>query len=154
MIYKLNEKPELKALPGECDVSNETSENNIELDIEGASGLKAQIANYKKVMIEDFGISENVFFDTIPVNIGHILSFISRNWEDLAGTRIYFAKKTNDPSVDDYELLFVPCKAIKDADGKVLYYEDKLNTDKGVSSHIISVECRKPPDCTQGALLL
>jgi hypothetical protein len=154
MFYKLNSEPATEALTEGCDVGKETSENQTKVNIEGKGGLIEQVANYKKVMTEDFGISENVFFETIPVNMGHILSFISKNWEDLAGTRIYFTKKTDDPGLDDYELLFVPCKAVKDKRGDVAFYEDKLVNRNGTPTHIISIKCRKPPNCTKGAHLL
>lgn len=146
MLYKLNSEPIISE--NKCSVSMETSGNQIPVD---TVDLKRKVSNYKKVLIDDFEIPENVFFNTIPINANHIRSFITDNGSDLAGVRIYFAKRTNDPAKDDYQLIFVPCKEVSDGSGGT-YYEDTLGTE--INKSIISVECRTPPGCQKGALLL
>jgi hypothetical protein len=154
MIYKLNSESPLPSSSGGCDLSSETSDNKFAIDADKPGGIKEQVANYIKVMTEDFKIPEHAFFNTIPINISHLVSFIKNNSSDVAATRLYLAKKSDDPAKDDYELLFVPCKAIKNADNQVLFYEDKLNATPDEDAHIVSVECRKPPGCQKGAGLL
>ncbi|MBL0741982.1 hypothetical protein [Chryseolinea lacunae] len=151
MLYKLNSDTPAEALTAGCNLSTETSNNQTPMQ---TNPLKEQVENYRKVMQEDFNVKEEVFFNTIPIKINHLISFVSNNGMDLAGVRIYMAKKTPDPLLDDYELIFVPCNAFRDEDGNVLYYRDKLGTQAEEISNIITVQCRRPPGCQLGALLL
>lgn len=151
MLYKLNSDTPAEALTSGCNLSTETSNNQTQVE---TNPLKEQVENYRKVMQEDFKVKEEVFFNTIPININHLISFISNNGLDLAAVRIYMAKKTSDPLLDDYELIFVPCVAFMDENGSVLYYRDKLGMQSEEISNIITVQCRRPPGCQLGALLL
>lgn len=144
-IYKLNSQNDQPSALAVCDASTETSENQIPVDL---AILKKQVANYQSVML-GFGVPQEHFFSTMPVNISHLLSFISKNWIDLAAMRIYFAKKTSDIEIEDYELFFVPCSSAIDEFGNV-FYQDKLETTAG----IISILCKTPPGCPKGAALL
>ena len=152
MLLKLNDEtpPQLNTSP--CDLTNESSENQIQFPIDGTDGVRQKIINYKSVMVGNFKVPENVFFSNIPINIGHLLSFISKNWEGLSGIRIYFSKMTEDQLKNDYELVIVPCTTKSDANGQP-YYEDMLQKSNGSPSNIISIKCRKPPGCP-GALLV
>jgi hypothetical protein len=151
MIYKLNNLAPLQQ-PGKCLLHLETSNNELPLNV---PDLKTQVSHYTSVLKDTFNIPDNVFFNNIPININHILTFINKNGAELAGVRIYFAKKSNDASLDDYELIFVPCREVKDNLGEVLYYQDMLNP-SGLEindSYVITTECRKPPGCSAGAAL-
>jgi len=151
MIYKLNNLAPLELQPDKCLLHLETSNNALPLNV---PNLKTQVTHYTSVLKGTFKIPDNVFFNNIPININHISTFIERNGSKLAGVRIYFAKKTNDPSLDDYELIFVPCSEVTDDSGEVLYYKDMLDPElETTDCYVITTECRKPPGCSAGAVL-
>lgn len=152
MLFKLNSVPP-PFTPGRCNVGDETSDNQSAVKIDGPGGKKEQVANYKQVLVNDFKVPEDRYFNAIPVNINHLKSFLEKNSPDMEASRIYITKRTSDSSKDDYELLFVPCTAIKDGAGQIQSFLDNLGTE-GINAHIVSVECKRPPDCRTGALLL
>jgi hypothetical protein len=110
----------------------------------------AEIANYKKVMTEDFDVPENVFFGTLAISRSELDLFFGAN-PGATSVRIYFSKKTEDPSVKDYELSLVPCMEVTDSNGT--YYQDRLEIAPGEPGKIIMAACRIPPGCTFGGAL-
>jgi len=110
----------------------------------------AEIANYKRVLTEDFDVPENVFFGTLAISKSELDSFFAAN-PGATSVRIYFSKKTDDPLVKDYELCLVPCMEVTDSNGT--YYQDRLEIAPGELSKIIMAACRIPPGCTFGGAL-
>ena len=110
----------------------------------------AEIANYKKVMTQDFGVPADKFFGTMAISKSELDSFFADN-PGATSVRIYFSKKTPDPLLSDYELTFVPCMEITDSNGT--YYQDRLEIAPGEPSKIIMAACRIPPGCTFGGAL-
>lgn len=112
---------------------------------------RAEIANYKKVMTEDFDVPENVFFGTLAISRSELDLFFGAN-PGATSVRIYFSKKTDDPLVKDYELCLVPCMEITDSNGT--WYQDRLEeVAPGEPGKIIMAACRIPPGCTFGGAL-
>ena len=97
--------------------------NEIEVNLQR---LKEKVAAYKKVMLEDFKIPTVAFFETIPFNITHIKNFLELNGPEVAGARMYFGKASEDKDVDDYDLILVPCKEVKENNKS--FYEDIFKT--------------------------
>ena len=58
MIYKINGKAPKKTNTSAktlgCDAARETSNSKTQIKINGTAGMKQQVANYKKVMRDDF----------------------------------------------------------------------------------------------------
>src|SRR6478609_6020319 len=102
MFYKLNSEAEM-ASPEKCNIGDETSNNNLAIDIEGSDGKRQHVANYHKVMTQDFNVPKERFFNAIPLNVNHLKSFIESNGPAIKACRIYITKSTTDPTVDDYE---------------------------------------------------
>lgn len=148
MVYKLNsEAPESIE---RCNLTDETSDENIVLDIEDK---RAQVANYRTVMTDNFRVPVDRFFNAIPVNVDHLRSFIDKNGgSDFKACRIYITKDSADPTGTDYELLFVPCEPVNDPQGQLAFFRDNLG--ELTASHTFSAKCKRPPGCGQGALLL
>ena len=165
MIYKLNSKPQASevaaSLPEGCSIAQESSNNRIDLNL---ADIKKEVANYISVM-KKFKVPPKMIFKDIPVNINHLREFMKTNGKDLAAMRIYFAKKTADKNKDDFELLFVPCKEAQSQRGKGIIFKDKLGDgnsgvpkgtvpDAAGDAHVIAIECRKPPGCEEGSMIL
>ena len=117
------------------------------LDPTGTAQARAEIANYKKVMTEDFDVPVDKFFGTIAISKSELDSFMADN-PGLTGVRIYLSKKTNDPLLEDYGLSFVPCMEMTDSNGT--YYQDRMEIAPGEPGKIIMAACRIPPGCPFG----
>lgn len=119
--------------------------------------LKQEVNHYRAVMRNNFNVPEDAFFSSIPVSIQGIKDLIANSGTDLAGIRIYVSKKSSDHNKGDHQIIIVPCREKKDATGAP-YYEDMVGSTApaaptATSTFALTVECRKPPGCTQGALL-
>ena len=108
---------------------------------------KLEIANYKQVMTQ-FGVPASRFFGTLAISRRELDLFFGGN-PGITGMRIYLSKKTNDPSLDDYGLSFVPCLELEDSYDNV-YYQDRLEIAPGEPGKIIMGACRIPPGCPFG----
>jgi hypothetical protein len=120
------------------------------LDPAGTAQARAEIANYKKVMTEDFDVPEDKFFGTLAISRSELDLFFGAN-PGATSVRIYLSKQTPDPLLKDYGLSFVPCMELTDSNGT--YYQDRLEIAPGEPGKIIMAACRIPPGCTFGGEL-
>ncbi|MDQ6844106.1 MAG: hypothetical protein M3Z92_07125 [Bacteroidota bacterium] len=161
MMYQLNNETanELESLGNEPEKGDYQVNCKFEKEIDE---LKKSVANYKEVMVEQFHIPEEVFFNSIPVNIKLLKYFIRHNGSELAAARIYLGKKSADKNLNDYEVLIIPARKVYVDNGKGgdsgerdYYYEDILpdNNDVAPKPVFLTVDCRRPPGCGRGAEL-
>lgn len=149
MLIKFNGPSGTTVHPKTCAAVTETSDKVINL---GTPDLKEQVTFYARVMKDKFSVPADVFFAAVPINLQLVQDFLTRN-SGLAGLRVYFAKKSEDHTAGDYEMIFVPCSLATDTDGSQ-YFEDMGVKAGAPNAYTMSIECRKPPGCDKGALLL
>ena len=149
MIKKINKEAPDDVWANGCAAPRETSNND---EIVTFDDLKVKVAHYKKVMTGDFGVLADNLLTKVPINIGHLRAFLSKNKKDLSGARVYLVKASPEKANSDYELLFVPCREKPDPENPgCTYYEDMLPPAPGEESYILSMTCRRPPGCDKGA---
>lgn len=146
MIKKINKEAPYGAWALGCGAPKEASNNDEPVTLDE---LKERVSNYKAVMTRDFNVPDDKILTMVPINAKHLSEFIATN-KGLSGARVYLTKKTSNKQVDDFEVLFVPCKLKEEETSpENSYFEDMLGEDCSV----VSVMCRRPPGCEKGALL-